>query len=364
MANKRTIEINGGISPWSNSASYVKYCLKELGSGPVDVDISSYGGDVNEALQIKAAFQQHGDVRVHFIGFNASSATIIGHGAKITDIREDGLYLIHKPSVWVETWGQLNDDQIQAAITELENQKKDAETCTLLIAQDYVNCRGMKLDKVLSLMKEARWLSAKEAKELGLIDEIVPSSAKKIEVSNETVAMCNALGYPVPSNQSEPDTEQIPEKKPTWFTTAIDSILNKNKSPNDSKMKKDYLFINQVLKIDGLEEKESIVTLSLEQCEALNKSMKDKDDELKTVQNDLTTAKNEKKTAEDNLSGVSAKLDELHDEVKHAATIDEKFTKVKNIISRRPGTAAESPASNSIDEQFKDVAVDPVNSFL
>ena len=42
MANtKRVIAINGGISPWHNSAAYVKHELEALGDGPIDVMVSS-----------------------------------------------------------------------------------------------------------------------------------------------------------------------------------------------------------------------------------------------------------------------------------------------------------------------------------
>jgi hypothetical protein len=74
-----------------------------------------------------ATFEDHGDVTVKYIGFNASAATIIGHGAKKTSFREDGLYLIHKPMVWVDIRGYYNEDELIRAIEDMKTQKKDAE---------------------------------------------------------------------------------------------------------------------------------------------------------------------------------------------------------------------------------------------
>lgn len=354
MANeKRVIEITGGISHWNNSAAYVKYLLRELGQDPIEINISSMGGDVNEALQIKAAIQDHGNVKVRYIGFNASASTLIGHGSCKSVMREDGLYLIHKPSVWINTWGQMNEDQIGAAITELQNQKKDAETGTLLIAQDYVKSRGMKPDKVMQLLQEARWLSAHEAKDLGLIDEIEPVRGRKTEISNEVMAMCNTLGYPLPSNS--PITDEIPTEKPAWFTNAFNAIMDK--IPNKQKMKKDYQFVNQLLQVEGLEEKNEGIVLSAQQCQSIDEFIKNQKDELENE-------KKKSKTSQDELSGLTSQLDELDDSIKSATTHPEKLSILKDLLRSRPGESAASPVSNSIGEQFRAEAKDPVNNFF
>ena len=358
MANtKRVIAINGGISPWHNSAAYVKHELEALGDGPIDVMVSSLGGDVNEALQIKAAFEQHGDVTVHYIGFNASSATLIGHGAVKTTIRNDAMCLIHKPTVWVDAWGDMDADKMEKTIQEMQNQKKDAETCTLLIAQDYVNCRGMQLDKVLNLMKDARWIMAEDAKVLGLVDEII-SSKEVTPVNDQLFANCKALGYPAPERKQEPNeppivTNEINEA-PSWFASAFSKLMNNHQK---KEMKKEYQFLNAALSVEGVDEKEGAITLTAEQCVVLNNL-------LKTNNEALTAANSAKTTAETVVQTLSNQLDAVHTSAKAATTITDKITAIQNVLDNRPGAPAITPAANHVDDMYKGVAVDPINNFI
>lgn len=45
-------------------------------SKPVNVLIDSLGGSLATGLSISAAFKNHGNVNVHFVGLNVSAATI------------------------------------------------------------------------------------------------------------------------------------------------------------------------------------------------------------------------------------------------------------------------------------------------
>ena len=47
----------------------------------VNVLIDSLGGSLATGLSISAAFRNHGNVNVHFVGLNASAATIASLGA-------------------------------------------------------------------------------------------------------------------------------------------------------------------------------------------------------------------------------------------------------------------------------------------
>ena len=46
----------------------------------VNVLIDSLGGSLATGLSISAAFKKHGDINVHFVGLNASAATIASLG--------------------------------------------------------------------------------------------------------------------------------------------------------------------------------------------------------------------------------------------------------------------------------------------
>lgn len=355
MSKDRTIHLIGGISDWNMSHAYIKYMMDELGEGPITVKCTSPGGDVNQALLIKSLFEEHGDVTVEYIGFNASAATLIGHGAAKTIIREDSLYLIHKPMVWIDTWGRLNEDEIADAIAELEGKKKDAEKITLMIAQDYVKSRGMEMSQVETLMKDARWLTASEAVELGLVDELIPTKNKKAVVTNEVLAMMNANGYPIPEEIEDQD-----EQKPGF----IQKIFNKVKPQNQTQMHKEFSFINEVLAVDGLEVNDGKVTLSVEQLTTINLKLINKKTEVTNLTTERDNALAAKTTAETALTEFTNKVNQIDPSVAAAADADAKVTAIKVKLAERPAVAPVMPQgkSGSNDQSTDEVDQDTIDS--
>jgi ATP-dependent protease ClpP protease subunit len=341
MAKNREIEINGDIGDYSYSMGYVRYIMKELGDGPINVKVTSYGGDVNHALKIKNLFEEHGDVTVEYVGFNASAATIIGHGAKKTRIHEDGLYLIHKPMVWVNTLGYMNEDELEQALQEMKTQKKDAETITLTLAQDYVKSRKMEIKTVMDLMQEARWLSAKETVELGLVDELIPAKGKRPVISNQAIAIMSGAGLPIPDIEKEPEKESI-------VKMIHDEIKNFFTNNNlQSTMDKQYSFVNKVLNIEGLEVKDGKIPLTVEQILALNKELQAKNEAVTNAESAKTTAETAKATAENSLTDVLNQIDAIDPTVKAAVDPSGKVAAVKAKLAERPGTKSETPQGDA-----------------
>lgn len=348
MAKDKVIEITGGIAEYNVSRNYVKYMLDQVGTGPVTVQLSSLGGDVNQALQIKKLIADRGDVTIQYFGFNASASTIVGHGAAKTQICDDSFYLIHKASVPVNPlWGSMNPDEIDQAIADLQADKKDAETVSLVIAQDYVNSRNMKMSEVMDLMKEARWLSAKEAVELGLVDELIPSSAKKSIVTNEMVAILSANGYP--SIPAEDSSEE--EKEENLITKIINKI---NSQKNKPQMTKDYSFINSVLGVEGVEVKDNMVSVTVENILKLNNELKAKTEAVQNLTTEKQTAIDNQATAENALTGLTAKIDELDPTVKAAATTEAKVAAITAKLASRPGAKVEKPHGNGSETSVED----------
>ena len=94
---KYDIYINGSIG-YPFSASFIQDELAKVGDAPCTVYISSLGGSVVDALQIRQMFLEHGNVTVHLHGFVASAATIIAMGAKRIVMGEFALLLVHRCS--------------------------------------------------------------------------------------------------------------------------------------------------------------------------------------------------------------------------------------------------------------------------
>ena len=74
----------------------------------VNVLIDSLGGSLATGLSISAAFKNHGTVNVHFVGLNASAATIASLGAAHISIDAGAIYLVHMCSMALFEWGSLN----------------------------------------------------------------------------------------------------------------------------------------------------------------------------------------------------------------------------------------------------------------
>lgn len=337
--DERSFKIEGPIGEYYYGSNYVQYMLRELGADPLTVYVSSLGGDLNEALKIKKAFADHGEVTVEYYGFNASSSTIIGHGAKKTVINEDSAYMIHKPMLGVELWGRMNEDELAQAIEELQQMKADAQTVTKIIVQDYVNCRGIDIEKVLDLVKSGRWISASEAVDLGLVDEMKPSKQKKAaKVTNQaTIAMMTAIGLPLPEMS---DPEKTPDEKSPSF---IASIFPKNKK---TIMNKDFTLINQALSVEGLEVKDGSISMTVEQVLSLNAKIHACETAITSERSEKDSAVLAKNAAESALATMLENIDTLDPMVKAAADADGKFLAVKTVLAQRPGVLPAAPQGN------------------
>ena len=221
---KYHIYIDNEIHPyWGINAAYVKDALKGIkDEQPIDVYICSLGGDVNEALKIRQIFlERKGKVTAYIYGFTASAATIIATGADEIVQSAAALQLVHQASLWVDTFGQLNKDQIAEEIKKLQATAEDLATVDGVIASIYVTRYGITEQAAKELMTAARWLDAKTCKEKGLCDRIAEDKEEKSDKQAKAhrAERFAAMGLP-PAPEQEPEhsltnqpTEQMKEKK-------------------------------------------------------------------------------------------------------------------------------------------------------
>ena len=147
------ISLKGYVGGWDFDRSDVDAVLAENDGKRVNVLIDSLGGSLATGLSISAAFRNHGDVAVHFVGLNASAATIASLGAAHISIDRGGMYLVHKCSTAFFEWGSLNSDQFDTLIADCEKIKADLDKLDLNVAQLYAaKCRKPVAD-LLALMK-------------------------------------------------------------------------------------------------------------------------------------------------------------------------------------------------------------------
>ena len=92
------LHLKGVVGGYDFDSSYVDFVLGKHKDNNVNVLIDSLGGSVSTALSIASAFANHGNVNVHFVGMNASAATIASLGAKQVTMDSSAMYLVHKCS--------------------------------------------------------------------------------------------------------------------------------------------------------------------------------------------------------------------------------------------------------------------------
>lgn len=315
------IDIDGYIGEWYYSKRFIKNELSKYPDQLVKVRMNSLGGNLDHGLDIADRFQEHGNVEVDMFGFNASAATLSALKAKKVRISSSGFYLIHKVMNWVDIWGQMNADQIATTIAELEKNKEENQKMDLVIAQMYSDKTGKAISEILNLMKVGGWLTAQEAKEWGLVDEIIKDKEKlNLKVMGDKL---NSFGLP---------TNFI--SKTNFFTNI------KTCEP----MKKQPLKINAILKVEQLESTETDgVFLNETQIESL-------DSEIETLEGKVNALTTEKANAEQRATTAETKLIEKDNEIAQLNTQVENLK--KNAGAQTQGTGKESDGKKEEENDF------------
>lgn len=196
---KYHLHLKGYVGGYDFDRDYVDYVLAKNEGKPVHVLIDSLGGSLATALSIASAFKRHGDVTVHFVGMNASAATIASLGARHISIDASAMYLVHKCSAEFFEWGSLNADQLATVRDNCEAAIRDLNKLDNNVASMYsAKCSKPEAD-LLDLMREGGWLTAKEAKAWGFVDEITDLGEAKPVLTDAVASAMAAAGMPIPN---------------------------------------------------------------------------------------------------------------------------------------------------------------------
>ncbi len=287
------ISLKGYVGGYDFDRATVDKELAKNDGKQVNVLIDSLGGSLATGLSISAAFKNHGNVNVHFVGLNASAATIASLGAAHISIDAGAMYLVHKCSMSFFEWGSLNSDQFATLIADCEKIKADLDKLDLNVAQLYAARCKRKPEDLLALMKAGGWLTAKEALDWGFVDEITDLADEPTPRLTDALAsaMANA-GMPIP-NIPIADTDR--EGRFGKFLTAIASLSRPNQNPISSAMNKTYTFLCAVLGLSAIAMTDNAASLSDEQLAKIDNALKEKDNAL--VDRDTRIAELEAKLA-------------------------------------------------------------------
>ena len=251
----------------------------------VNVLIDSLGGSLATGLSISAAFKNHGNVNVHFVGLNASAATIASLGAAHISIDAGAMYLVHQCSMAFFEWGSLNSAQFASLIADCEKIKADLDKLDLNCAQLYAARCKRKPEDLLALMKVGGWLTAKEALDWGFVDEITDLADEPAPKLTDALAsaMANA-GMPIPNI---PLAESDKESAFAKFIAALTSLFSAkaerqadNKpftNPITTAMIKTYTFLSAILADKPLTVKDGEATVTVAQLDAIEDALAEKD---------------------------------------------------------------------------------------
>ena len=259
------LHLKGFVGGADFDRNYVDFVLAQNSEQSVSVLIDSLGGSLATALSIASAFRNHGDVSVHFVGMNASAATIASLGAKHISIDANAMYLVHKCSTEFFRWCDLNADNTEALIQELQAQKSDLDKLDINIASMYSAKCKKDVKDLLDLMKVGGWLLAKEALDWGFVDEITNANEQAPVLTDAVAsAMANA-GMPIPNIP-------IAEKDSVFakFIASLSSLFKSDKSSNHSNtMKISLNNIGKILNVEELCADDNKVTLTVENLNAI-----------------------------------------------------------------------------------------------
>ena len=287
------ISLKGYVGGYDFDRATVDKELAKNDGKQVNVLIDSLGGSLATGLSISAAFKNHGNVNVHFVGLNASAATIASLGAAHISIDDGGMYLVHKCSTAFFEWGSLNSDQFSTLIADCEKIKADLDKLDLNCAQLYAARCKRKTEDLLALMKVGGWLTAKEALDWGFVDEITDLADEPAPKLTDALAsaMANA-GMPIPNiSIAESDKESTFAK----FITAMTSFFKPSNNHISKAMNKTYTFICAVLGISAIELTENKAALS--------------DEQLASIENHIADLRKKVEDRDATIADLQAKLD-------------------------------------------------------
>ncbi len=278
----------------------------------VDVKISSLGGSLDDGLDIRQQFIDHGDVTAHLYGFVASAATVVAMGAKRIVMGKYALFLVHQCSNEVFEWGQMNATDLQTLIDRLQKNKEDNEKIDGVLAAMYASrCKNHSQEELLDLLKESKWLTAQEALDWGFIDEIAEDDVAP-EMTNALARKFNAAGLPLTGLEIQPDSTAFGFHTVLESLKAIKDMLtpkNKLAACDDTSTKlvimdKKFTNVASLLNLEAIAITDGSATLTADQLQAIE----DRLNELQSQhQADADTIAERDKT----ISGLEAQVKNL-----------------------------------------------------
>jgi len=189
------------IGIWGVSAKRFIEGVKALNTKKLTLHINSPGGDVFDGIAIYNYLKNSDiEITVKIEGIAASIASIIALCGDDIQMAENSMMMIHNP--WGALWGESGDMRHMADVLDKIKEQ---------IITSYVRKSGKDAETIDNMMSQETWLTAKEAKEFGLIDSITEEISIAAKLTNWENYFENFPKIKQPKNGGEMDPKLLKE---------------------------------------------------------------------------------------------------------------------------------------------------------
>ncbi|MEC1778408.1 head maturation protease, ClpP-related [Schinkia azotoformans] len=165
------------------SSKEVRDQLNNLDVSTINIHLNSGGGDVFESIAIHNLLKSHkAKIVIHIDGLAASGASVIAMAGDKVIMPKNAMMMIH--NAW--TFGAGNAKELRKIADDLEK----IDTAVL---ESYTSKFVGEREELKQLLADETWLTAEEAKALGLADEIIDDIQEENEDKVENSIKENIL---------------------------------------------------------------------------------------------------------------------------------------------------------------------------
>ncbi|MBC3901526.1 Clp protease ClpP [Acetobacterium malicum] len=224
------IEVRGTIIPdgdkWiydyfeqpCTTAADIRNKIRSANGDLLEVSVNSPGGDIFVASEIYTALKNYNNVKIKVTGLAASAASVIAM-AGYCEMSPTAQMMVH--NVWTCQSGDYRD---------MDSASESLKKANRSIANAYCVKSGMAMDAALKMMDETTWMTAQDAKALGLVDKVL------FEVDDEEGFYQNQLFNSVLKENAKAMYATIPRLSPSVIAKMRESRENapeKNENPEN-----------------------------------------------------------------------------------------------------------------------------------
>lgn len=165
------VDIYGDIGPWGNDAGQFRRDVQALGNVPLDVHISSPGGNADAGVNMHTFLASLPDVHTYADAAVASAATLPYLAGKKRFMATGASLMVHNP------W-----DMVAGDAEALRKAADGLEFAAARLAEIYAKATGKAVDVIRKMMAETTWIDAAQAIADGWATDLEPGSTAQANI--------------------------------------------------------------------------------------------------------------------------------------------------------------------------------------